>query len=266
MQFPFVAIEFNEVQALKKACKGAQLKGLSVLGAATFAVLASTATFAASDIAGVALGVSLDEAKAAIADANPNFKVTPLMLVGGQEAGVTAKTDDRMPSTGINNSGGPSDEFAALLNDSGKVWFVARAQRFDKGGRIDLESFKQTLIEKFGQPSDHSIIGAQGYTWQYDRTGTQWTGKGPAPCQGNGTYSTIPGVSLTAPRSFSPKCGKIVSVSAVTQPDHMVPYYTIAITDAQGMFDELSARDAKEEAARKQKLADEKATAVKPKI
>ncbi|QCI10759.1 hypothetical protein E6B08_04780 [Pseudomonas putida] len=268
MQFAFVANELKEEQAQDRnpACRSVQRKGLNILAAAVFATLTSTATLAADDISGVAIGSSLAEAKAAIAEANANYEITPLMLTNGQEAGVTAKTNDLMPWTGSNNAGGPSDEFAALLNDAGKVWFVARVQRFDKGGRIKLDALKEALIEKFGQPSGTTKIGTLGFNWQYFRDGKQWTGSGVAPCQGNGTTTTIPGVSVTAPRSFSPKCGKIVSVHAATQPDMMVPYYTITITDAKGMFDELAARDAKEEADRKQKLADEQAKAVKPKI
>lgn len=267
MQLAFVANEPKEEQANTLACRTLHRKRPKVLAAAVLAAFTSTAALAADDISGVVLGSSLAQAKEAIAKANADYQINPLMLTNGQEAGVTGRTQDRMPGTGFNNSGGPSDEFAALINDEGKVWFVSRAQRFDKGGRIDLEALKAALVEKFGEPSDHTIIGAQGYTWQYYRDGKQWKpGSDVAPCQGNGTSSTIPGVTMTAPRSFNPKCGKIVSVSAATQSDHMVPYYTISITDMKSMFDELSARDAKEEADRKQKLADEQAKAVKPKI
>lgn len=266
MQFPFVANELNEAQTLTQACKRTRFRGPGVVAAAALTVLASTATLAADDISGVTIGSSLAEAKEAIAKANPDYAITPLMLTNGKAAGVTAKTDTLMMSTGTNHPGGPSDEFAALLNDAGKVWFVARVQRLDKGGRIEVNTFKNALIEKFGPPSDNTVIGAMGLTWQYDRNGKQWTGSGSAPCQGNGTITPIPGVSVTAPRSFSPRCGKIISVRAAKQTDNMVASYTLSITDAKGMFDELSARDANEEATRKQKLADEQAKAVKPKI
>jgi hypothetical protein len=266
MQFPFVANEFNEAQAVKQTCKRTRLKGLSVLATATFVALTSTASLAADDISGVTIGSSLAQAQEAIAKANPDFTVTPLMLTNGKAAGVTAKTSDLMMSTGTNHPGGPSDEFAALLNDAGKVWFVARVQRFDKGGRIDVNTFKSALTEKFGQPSDTMVIGAMGLNWQYDRNGKQWTGSGLAPCQGNGTITPIPGVSVTAPRSFSPNCGKIITVRAAKEKDQMVASYTLSITDAKVMFDELASQDANAEAVRKQKLADEQAKAVKPKI
>jgi hypothetical protein len=266
MQLAVVANEHNDAQVMKKACKNAHLKGLSVLAGATLAALASTATLAADDIAGVTIGSSLAEAKAAIAKANPDYKISSLMLTTGQEAGVTAKTDDRMPWTGTTNAGGPSDEFAALQNESGKVWFIARVQRFDEGGRIKIDALKAALTEKFGKPSSTSNIMGLGFSWQYDRNGKQWFGSGVAPCQGGGGSSDIPGVSVSAPRSFSPNCGKIISVGASTQSDDMVPHYTVSITDAKSMFDELAASDAKAEAERKQKLADEQARAVKPKI
>lgn len=46
----------------------------------------------------------------------------------------------------------------------------------------------------------------------------------------------------------------------------VVASYTLSITDAKVMFDELASQDANSEAVRKQKLADEQAKAVKPKI
>ncbi len=235
------------------------------LAAGVFAVLPSVAA-RADDIAGVSIGSSMAEAKAAISKANPNYKLSPLMLTNGKEAGVTAVTGDRLPGTGITNPGGASDEFVALTTDAGKIWFVARVQRFDDGGRIGVDALKEALTEKFGTPSPSVSIMGLSMSWQYDRDGKQWSGSGVEPCQlKHGSYH-IPGVTVSAPKSFSPNCGKIISVNASTQPDGMVPHYSITITDAKEMFDELAARDAKAEAERKQSLADEKAKSVKPKI
>lgn len=268
MHVDFVANERKEEQARisKSACRIVHRKRPSILAAAVLAVVTSTGALAADDVAGVAIGTSLAEAKEAIAKANADYEITPLMLTNGKEAGVTAKTADNLPGNGRHYSAGPSDEFAVLQNDAGKVWFVARVQRFDQGGRMKLDTLKAALTEKFGQPSAKTIIGTLGFTWQYDRNGKQWTGGGVAPCGDNGTSSPIPGFSVPAPRSFNPKCGKIVSVHAATDSDQMVPYYTITITDVKTTFDELAAKEAGEEAARQKKLADEQAKAVKPKI
>ena len=238
----------------------------SALAACIFVVLASVSAQAADDIAGVSIGSSLEEAKAAISKANPNYQLSPLMLTNGKEAGVTAVTGDRLAGTGIMNSGGATDEFVALQTDAGKIWFVARVQRFDEGGRIGVEAFKDALTEKFGSPSPSVNLMGLSMSWQYDRSGKQWSGSGAEPCQLQyGSYH-IPGVTVSAPQSFSQNCGKVVSVQASTQPDGMVPQYSITITDAKSMFDELAARDAKAEAERKQSLSDEKAKSVKPNI
>lgn len=236
--------------------------------AALLTTLTCTAVLAADDISGVALGSSLAVAKEAIAEANPNFKFSPLMLRDGKEAGVTAVTADRLKGTGTTNSGGPSDEFAALQNDSGKVWFIARVQRFEDGSRIKTEALKAALTEKFGKPSSITQMLMLGLDWQYDRDGKQYFGPLSAgPCKDMQSTSTnIPGVSVPAPRSFSPTCGKIIQVGASEQPDEMVPHYTVSIIDVKSMFDELAARDAKAEADRSKKLSDEQAKNVKPKI
>ena len=246
-------------------CKNRLEIRFSALAAGFFSVLASVAA-QADDIAGVSIGSSMEEAKAAISKANPNYKLSPLMLTNGKEAGVTAVTGDRLPGTGTTNSGGASDEFVALQTDAGKIWFVARVQRFDEGGRIGVDAFKGALTEKFGNPSPSVDLMGLSMSWQYDRDGKQWSGSGVEPCQlQHGSYH-IPGVTVSAPQSFSPNCGKVISVNASTQPDGMVPHYSITITDAKSMFDELAARDAKAQAEQKQSLADEKAKSVKPKI
>ena len=236
--------------------------------AALLATLTCTAVLAADDISGVALGSSLAVAKEAIAEANPNFKLSPLMLRDGKEAGVTAVTADRLKGTGISNSGGPSDEFAALQNDAGKVWFIARVQRFEDGSRIKTEALKAALTEKFGKPSNITQMMSLGLVWQYDRDGKQYFGpSSEGPCKGvRSASSNIPGVSFPAPQSFSPTCGKIIEVGASEQPDEMVPHYTVSIIDVKSMFDELAARDANAEADRNKKLSDEQAKNVKPKI
>ena len=100
------------------------------------------------------------EAKAAISKANPDYKLSPLMLTNGKEAGVTAVTGDRLTGTGTTHPGGASDEFVALTTDAGKIWFVARVQRFDEGGRIGVDALKEALTEKFGTPSPSvSLMG-----------------------------------------------------------------------------------------------------------
>jgi hypothetical protein len=236
--------------------------------ATLLATLTCTTVMAADEISGVALGSSLADAKAAIVKANPNFKLSPLLISGGQEAGVTAVTTDRLPRTGLGDPGGPSDEFAALQNDAGKVWYITRVQRLPEGGRIQADALGAALTEKFGKPSGTTPLTSLAYYWHYDRNGKQYVGPASGgPCHtvsGNGM--NIPGMTVGAPRSFSPTCGKIIQVGATIPSNGMVPYYTVAIIDAKSMFDELTASDARAKAAQSKKLADEKAKHITPNI
>lgn len=234
--------------------------------AAALAVLSCTTAFAADDIAGVAIGSSLSAAKDAISKANPNYKLSPLMLKSGKEGGVTAVTLDRMPGTGAINAGGPSDEFAALQNDSGKVWFLARVQRLAEGARIKKDILLTSVTEKFGKPSGQAMMD-YGFIWQFDRAGKQYFGSGSGPCESMlRAGSNLPGVTVGAPHMFSPTCGKLITVFATQQPDGMIPHYVVSIIDAKAMFDEINARDAQAAADQRKKLLDEQAKGVKPKI
>lgn len=60
---------------LNPSCKNSLEIRFSALAACFFVVLASVSAQAADDIAGVAIGSSLEEAKAAISKANPNYKL-----------------------------------------------------------------------------------------------------------------------------------------------------------------------------------------------
>ena len=109
-----------------------------------------------------------------------------------------------------------------------------------------MDALKDALTEKFGSPSPSVNLMGLSMSWQYDRNGKQWSGSGVEPCQiHHGSYH-IPGVTVSAPQSFSPNCGKVISVNASTQPDGMVPHYSITITDAKSMFDELAAGDGRQ--------------------
>ena len=234
--------------------------------AASLATLTCLTAMAADDISGVTLGSSLADAKEAIAKASPNLKLSPLMLRSGNEGGVTAVSADLIPEAGVGSVKRPSDEFAVLQTDSGKVWFIARVQRLEQGARIKTDTLEASLAEKFGKPSSPDL--GYGLVWQFDREGKQYFGPGTAgPCDGiMRGGSNLPGVTVGAPESFSPKCGKLIVVSTTKQPDGMVPYYTVSLIDAKTIFDELAARDAQAETERVKKLSDEQAKGVKPKL
>ncbi|MXS21625.1 hypothetical protein [Pseudomonas oryzihabitans] len=239
---------------------------LSVI-AASLATLTSLTVIAADDISGVALGSSLAVAKDGISKANPNFKLTPLMLLSGKEGGVTAVTADRIPEAGVGSATRPSDEFAVLQTESDKAWFVARVQRMQPGARIKNETLLASLTEKFGKPSFPTPL-RHGYIWEFDRNAKQYFGPASgSPCKDMalGRYN-LPSVSVSAPQSFSPTCGKWILVDTSQELDGMVSHYSVSLIDVKTMFDELAAHKSQAETERAKKLSEEQAKEVKPNL
>ena len=222
----------------------------------------------AMDISGVQLGDSLANAKSAIANANSKFSMSPLKLTNGKEAGVIAVTAERIPGRGITDAGGPSDEFVALQDESGKVWFLARSQRLVQGSRIKIDVLIASLKEKFGEPSGEiPILSGLGRKWEFDRNGKQYVGPaGKGPCATISLSDSIPGTTISAPHSFSPNCGKLITATTGSVIEGMISHYTLNVIDAQSMYDQLNAREAQAEKERKKKLEQEKAQGTKPNI
>ncbi|TAK92649.1 MAG: hypothetical protein EPO06_00060 [Burkholderiaceae bacterium] len=222
----------------------------------------------AVDISGVKIEDSLSSAKINITKANSKFSLSPLKFSDGKEAGVVAVTADRLPSTSLADSGGPSDEFVALQNDAEKIWFVARVQRFTQGSRIKKETLVDSLKEKFGPPSSEEQLFTFNMKWEFDRNGKQYIGHpSKGPCFSIGYSGTdIPGTSVISPRSFSPSCGTLITVSAVTQQDGMVSTFKLGILDAKSMYDQLNEKGSQAEAEKKRKLQQEQSKNMQPKI
>lgn len=239
--------------------------------ASVFAALSLAASSAwalpPTDISGVALGTSLDEAKSGIMSANNDFVLSPLTTSAGTEAGVVAATRERFGRDAGGNSLRALDEFAALQDEAGKVWYVGRQQRFANGSRITPDTLLQTLTEKFGPPSSTERLMANVARWEFDRNGKQFVGKNNGPCKDItlAPYN-LPNVTFSAPNNFSPTCGVLITAIFNEEADGMIPSFILSLTDNKAMYDQLNAREEKAEAERAQKLKDEQAKATKPKI
>ncbi|QBE65672.1 hypothetical protein [Pseudoduganella lutea] len=254
-----------------------QRKGILIVKAVqiTLPVLLLCSAFPAlgSDIAGIPLGSTLAEARAGMSRANSALKFSPLKHTTGKEVGITAKTLDQMPGTGITDPGGPSDGFVALQSDSGKVYFLAREQRLPTGSRIRKDVLESSLKEKFGDssyPDNNPMLKGRSVSLhqEFDRQGKLYVGPPiGGPCAGIGWDSTaVPGSTITAPRSFPPACGKMVIARGLIQTDGMVPMYSVMILDAKSIFDELNGKAVVTQSEQKRRLEQERAKAVKPQL
>jgi len=222
----------------------------------------ATQAIAAMDIAGVQIGLPLSTQKAAITKANPSYQLTDIKLTTGKTAGITAiaKKDGKV-----------IDQFVAIQNDAGIVWFVARAQELEKGARIKPEVLLNSLKDKYGTYTELSG-GSGGPMWQFDRQEKIYQGQHSTqgPCYagiGAGASTNIPGTSISVPSKFTPTCGIEIETDVhKDSADGMVSAFTVRIVDAKRMYDELNGKATAKENERKQRLEAEKTSNVKPRL
>ncbi|AIR90609.1 hypothetical protein [Pseudomonas cremoricolorata] len=235
---------------------------------ALLAALVCIPALAADDVSGVKLGSTLAEATAAISNINDQYKVSPLKLQDGSEAGVSAVTDEQSQGTGFTDFRGPVDQFLALQNDAKAVWFIGRAQALKEGSRMPLDTLETALKEKYGPFSGADNGMGKRYVWQYDRKGKLYIGiNSGGPCADLYDFrSRVPGVAITTPASFNAKCSKLIVVQTGFAPDDLTASYTVSIADMASMYDQLQAEQQAAKDAEAKKIADEKAKGVKPNL
>ena len=231
------------------------LLAVSFLGAAN----------AANDIAGVQIGSAFATSKALVVKANPGYQINEIRGGGGKVVGINAL---------VQKDGRFIDQFVVIQNDAGIVWFVARAQGFEKGARIKSETLLNSLQEKYGSPSEMSV-GSGGPMWDFDREGKLYQGASTqGPCYtgiGAGTttsFGKVPGaLGINIPRTFGPKCGTRISTGVSKDSnDGMVSAFSVQIVDSKRMFDELNNKDMKLQTERQRQLDGEKARDAKPSL
>ena len=215
---------------------------------------------AANDIAGVAIGSSFNDQRAKIAQINPAYKLTDIKLTSGKTAGVNAQ---------VESNGRVVDQFVALQDDSGTIWFVGRAQALEPGARIKPDVLVNSMVEKYGTYTELTL-GGGGPTWQFDRQGKRYQGgAAQGPCAGTigsaRSMGRVIAAPITVPQTFSPKCGIEINTWTL-QNEGMVSAFSVQIIDAKRMYDQLTKQGNAEEAARQKALEAEGAKGTKPKL
>jgi hypothetical protein len=223
-------------------------------------LLCAGSALAANDISGVAIGSSFNDQRAKIAQINPAYKLTDIKLTSGKTAGVNAQAEIQ---------GRVVDQFVALQDDSGAIWFVGRAQALEAGSRIKPDVLINSMVEKYGSYTE-LMIGSGGPTWQFDRQGKRYQGGGAqGPCAGTvGSGRSMGKVIATAiivPQTFPEKCG-IEILTWAHQNEGMVSAFSVQITDSKRMYDQLTKKNNAEEAALQKAREAESAKGNKPKL
>jgi hypothetical protein len=221
-------------------------------------ILSMACSAFANDIAGIKLGSPFSAAKPLVMKANPAYKVTDLKTTTGQVTGLVAEVRDSTNPANI------LDAFLIVHDKAGLVWHIARNQKLEKGQRYKPDALQAALKEKYGEPSEISL--GEYYTWQLDRNGQLFIGStSSGPCQG--VDGRFPGqYNLALPNRFNSKCGVLIKVTAgLDFNDKLVSNLNVSVTDVRRIFDEVSAKNTKDE-EEKQRQHQKEVKKAKPKL
>jgi hypothetical protein len=218
----------------------------SAIGAVSWATVArATGTEAPPDVAGVTLGMTLDQAKAAIAKVNPKYEFEPMKDKQGKVIGWQAL----VPSprfTGLAAKRMAPDVFWALADTrAGTTWYVARKQLFgDDSASVDKAKMVKAFTDKFGPPSVGTERDAFFY-WMYDRGG--------ALSAGGKTLLAQPcDVNAGIPVHFRATCGTVVSANLEVgdwRKPNLIGGYTLSVANHAVRYDEAGQTPAEKAAA-----------------
>lgn len=196
---------------------------------------------AASQLDGIQTGLPLAQQMEAIAKLNPAYRVSEIKPIKGQIKGVQAV---------VEKNGRVTDNFVALEDASGIVWFIGRARALEPGERMKQDALVDTLMAQYGHYTD---LTAGFPRWQFDRDGNLYQGppiKGP--CYGGFGHGVVAvgrrvagfGEGMTAPKTFSATCGAEIRTAIRKASGGMVAAYSVRVVDARRMYDQLHPKTA----------------------
>lgn len=229
---------------MKKQCAS-----IAVLFSAFFAASA----IAAPDIAGVGVGAPLASYKALMQKANPQFQFQEIKTTSGKVAGIEGIAFDDKFKKYI------TDQFVALQDDEGVVWFVGRAVKMQNSSSYILrENFLSSLVEKYGPPTSGDPRASIALpTWLWDRNGNFLPKKKDDVCSSfyvraldsmNISKLQNEGLVLTLPKTYQSTCGMMVdvSISAGGRIDgkELISGYAVQIIDVKRKFAEIERKKA----------------------
>ncbi len=182
------------------------------------------------DIGGLALGLPIEDAQAAMTNINPDYKFRELKS-GGKLLGVVGQE--------VRNDGHTLDAMFVLASGDGKVAQLSRYQRPESGNRVMIDGLKQALAEKYG---DHMVAAEDAisstFYWQQFRDGSF----SDTLHQCSDTDGTIQAGNATIryTDTFLEECTRKVVVSAVYDKHGLVDRFTVHVSDDGKQYDELN--------------------------
>lgn len=167
------------------------------------------------DIAGIRVGVSVNEARQLVQKLNPGYKIIPIIPSGskrevGFQASVGASTSD--PNG--------ADFFSVLFNEGGTVWAIRRDQALPPSRAILKDTLVQSLKTKYDQPGGQVKYRDKvtvNMAWVYDMAGKQIasfsTSFNYTPCP-EVPYSRYSPVSnnMSVYHEYAPTCAMTITI------------------------------------------------------
>ncbi len=208
------------------------------------------------DIAGIKLRMPLAQQKALVAKINPQYKVVDVKDARGNVAGIEGVAYD--------SDNRPQDQFIALQDEEGKVWFLGRVQKYGRGNYIPKDTFVTALNGKYGVPTEVTPNN-EIFNWIYDRNNALKDRRENRVCPGYAAgevsgplaqevskLANSWGISLKVPASFRPTCGIQINGNLFTTVDdrNMITGSSVQIVDYKSRFDVINKARATQDAAR----------------
>jgi hypothetical protein len=224
-----------------------------------FAIAASS-VFAQTlpDIGGVKIGTLLSTQKPLMEKVNADYQFSEIKTREGKVVGIQGIAEN--PKNGVN------DHMIALQDDSGKIWFLGRAQKYSEGAYIPKATFLSALKQKYGTPTEITP-DEQSMLWAYDRNYALTAYKasiGMCPFGAGGNVTTPrtelsrlkgDGINISVPAAFEPNCGIQLNVKLNRHhASNMIVGSSIQIVDHKTRYDVLEKKNNEEEAARNKAL------------
>lgn len=204
-----------------------------------------------ADLGGIKLRAPLQAQRAQIANMNPGYQITEITTTGGKVVGLQGLAFSSVTKK-------PFDQFVALQDESGNAWYLARAQRFDEGKYVPIESINKALAEKYGPHTQGNDSGQNRY-WSFSPLENKINGGKEDRCLhlvsrwGGQSLSKLEDFNILIPQEFPAACGVVIRTYIPNwyQDKSFAIGYFVALVDYKPRYEVLERQNNAEAAARK---------------
>lgn len=204
------------------------------------------------DIGGIKLRSPLMAQRAQISKMNPGYQITEVTTTSGKVVGLQGLAFSSVDKR-------PSDQFLALQDESGNVWYLARAQRFDEGKYVPITAINQALADKYGDytySTDNGFVRSWSFTpdeHKLMKAKEDRCGLSSSHFSGGQSLSKVPGLSFFVPSAFYATCGVGIRsyLDFWSRDAGFATGYVVTLADIKTRFDVLDRQNKAEAAARK---------------